>query len=67
MLEVVDMSADVHVYLVLAEYRIETFLHIQTFAVIFRSFCIDGMVSGYDDPVFFGTGQYRVDPRELFL
>ena len=67
MLEVVDMSADVHIYFMLAEYRVEAGLHIQAFAVVLRSFGVDGVVSGNDDPVFFCGGQYGVYPGKLLL
>jgi len=66
-LEVVDMSADVHIYFMLAEYRVEAGLHIQAFAVVLRGFGVDGVVSGNDDPVFFCGGQYGVYPGKLLL
>lgn len=53
-----NVPADIHVYFVLTEYRIESLLHIQAFAVVLRSFGVDGVVSGYDNPVFFGIGQH---------
>ena len=62
-----NVPADIHVYFVLTEYRIESLLHIQAFAVVLRSFSVDGVVSGYDNPVFFCGGQYGVYPGELFL
>ena len=58
MLEVMNVPADIHVYFVLTEYRIESLLHIHAFAVVLRSLGVDGVVSGYDNPVFFGIGQH---------
>ena len=57
-LEVVDVPADVHIHLVLAQDGIETCLHIRTFALVLRGFGIDGMVSGNDNPVLFGGSQH---------
>ena len=67
MLEVMDMSADIHVYVVPAEYRVEPRLHIPAFASVFRCFGINGVVSGHDYPVFFSGGQDRIDPCELLF
>lgn len=61
-LEVVDVPADVHIHLVLAQDGIETCLHIRAFALVLRGFGIDGMVSGNDNPVLFGGSQYGIYP-----
>ena len=66
-LEVVDVPADVHIHLVLAQDGIETCLHIRTFALVLRGFGIDGMVSGNDNPVLFGGSQYGIYPGKLLL
>ena len=66
-LEVVDVPADVHIHLVLAQDGIETCLHIRAFALVLRGFGIDGMVSGNDNPVLFGGSQYGIYPGKLLL
>ena len=67
MLEVVDMSADIHIYFIFAQERVYTFLHVHPFAFFFRGVCVDRMVSGYDNPVFFGISQHRIQPCQLFV
>ena len=62
MLEVVDMTADVHIYVVLAQDAVYAFLHIKPLAFLFRGVGIDGVMAGYDDPVLLGTCQYRFQP-----
>lgn len=53
-LEVVDVPADVHIHLVLAQDGIETCLHIRAFALVLRGFGIDGMVSAETSDCFPG-------------
>ena len=62
MLEVVDMTADVHIYVVLAQNAVYAFLHVKPLAFFFRSVGIDGVVTSHDDPVFLGACQHRFQP-----
>ena len=51
MLEIVDVSADIHVYLVFTQYRLHFALQIFTFAALLGCLGINGMVTGHDGPV----------------
>ena len=65
MLEVVDVSADVHVHLVTAQDGVHALLHVQAFDVVLRRLGVDGMVAYDDDPVFLGGCQHAVQPLQL--
>ena len=49
---------DVHIYFVLAQDAVYAFLHIKPLAFLFWGIGIDGVMAGYDDPVFLGTCQH---------
>src|SRR5699024_2325864 len=50
MLEVMNVSACIDIHLMFTEDRIQTFLHIAAFTVVFRRFSINGMMPYYDNP-----------------
>ena len=65
-LEGVQMSADVHIHVVMFEkHGVHPVLHIGTLTLVLVGIGIDGMVPYYDDPVLIGLGQGFVQPCQL--
>ena len=68
MLEVMDMSAQIHIYIVmLAQNTVYPFFHIQAFRIILVCIRINRMVTHNQHPVFFGRCQYRIQPCQLLV
>lgn len=66
-LEVVDVAADIHVYLVAAQYSVDPFLHVGALGLRFVRVGVDGMVAHHDSPVLGGVGECPVEPLQLCL
>lgn len=60
-----DVSAEVHIHVVLAQYRVKARLHIAALAVVFGRLGVDGVVADDYYPVLAGGGKYRVYPSQL--
>ena len=65
-LECVQMSADVHIHIVMFEkHGVHALLHIGTLTLVLVGIGVDRMVAHYDDPVLIGLGQGLVQPCQL--
>ena len=64
-LEVVDVSVDVHIHPVTAQDGVYTLLQIESLNLVFVRIGIDGMVSDHNDPVFLRCSQGCVEPLQL--
>ena len=65
MLEVVDVSAHVHIYLVPTQDGVHPLLHVRPLLRALGRVGIDGMVSHHHHPVLTGSGQFLVQPCQL--
>lgn len=67
MLEVVDVTTYIHIYMMTAQNGVDTLLHVLTLDFVFRRLGIDRMVTDYNHPVFFGCSQNTIQPLQLVV
>ncbi len=68
MLEVVDMSTDIHGDIIMAlQDSVKSCLHVTTLGSILARIGIDRMMAHHDDPILLGCGKYGVKPSQLLL
>ena len=67
MLEVMDMPADIHIYVMPAENRVNALLHILALTFTLCGVRIDRMMPYHNHPIFFRTAQLLFQPRQLLF